>query len=114
MPPLVAVVDAEGRPLWSSLESFPRVYNPLAGESRNAVKDGSGGLSWVLNILEFVDISLSLNSDPEAFSCHKVGAHVRSKRSAELLSGGSPRYRLETVAIFAGLAVLRSARRAAE
>ena len=38
MPPLVAVVDAEGRPLWSSPESFPRVYNPLAGESRNAVK----------------------------------------------------------------------------
>jgi DNA invertase Pin-like site-specific DNA recombinase len=37
------------------------VYNTIAGESRNAVKvdgSGSGGVSWVSNTLDFVEIEL--------------------------------------------------------
>jgi len=48
-PPLQTLLDAEGNPLpWSSVESFPRVYNAIAGEARNDLKVGDCGSGGVI------------------------------------------------------------------
>jgi hypothetical protein len=40
---LAVIVDADGNPLYSLPEAFPRIYNVIAGQARNDVRvDGSG------------------------------------------------------------------------